>query len=351
MEHPLARTKMTREPVTLRDVARLAGVHPMTVSNALKGTGRVAPATRDKVQRIAAELGYRPNLAARALVTGRTGTIAIALGPVNEHFYANLLHLLEAELTLQNYKMLFLRSRDVRENLLNTVEVSSVDGIIVVDVFWAIQDFLESAAGAQQPCVYAGVLGQWHIGASLIDNVAIDISGAVRQGIDIMLGAGCQRIAYLTSTDTMASFVEARPRIFAQVMKEKGRELEIINLQSGGNTGYRSVVREKLRAFILEHGCPDGLFCQNDEMAITAYRTLLDMGYRIPDDVLLVGCDGIQDTEYCDPPLSTVAQPVEKMCSLAWQFLQKRMAQPDRPLQQTSLPAELLVRKSLQRTP
>lgn len=350
MEPEISKIKTSRDSVTLRDVARLAGVHPMTVSNALKGTGRVASATREKVVRIASELGYRPNMAARALVTGRTGTIAIALGPVKEHFYANLLHLLEAELTMQNYKMLFLRSRDVRENLLNTVEVSSVDGIIVVDVFWAIQEFLESAAGAQHPCVYAGVLGQWHIGASLIDNVAIDISGAFKQGLNIMREAGCQRIAYLASTETMASHYEVRPRVFAQMMKEMGCKPEIINLESGGNTGHRAVVRQKLREFIKANGCPDGLFCQNDEMAITAYRTLLDLGYRIPDDVMLAGCDGIQDTEYCEPPLSTVAQPVERMCSLAWEFLQKRMAQPDRPLQQTSLPAELIVRKSLQRT-
>ncbi|RYG64705.1 LacI family transcriptional regulator, partial [bacterium] len=116
--------------VTLQDVARVAGVNVSTVSDALKGTGRVSEATREKVRQIAAESNYIPNLAARALVTGRTGTIAVVCGDLNEYYYANVVYLLEKLLTAQGYKMMLLRTRREVHDLVTTAEASAVDGVI-----------------------------------------------------------------------------------------------------------------------------------------------------------------------------------------------------------------------------
>ena len=81
--------------VTLRDIAEVAGVHVMTVSDALNDTRSVAPATRARIKVIAKEMNYVPNFAARALVTGRTGMIAVISGAMNEPYYANMVHLIE----------------------------------------------------------------------------------------------------------------------------------------------------------------------------------------------------------------------------------------------------------------
>src|SRR5688500_18945792 len=80
---------------TMQDIADAAGVHLMTVSDALHGTRRVAPATRERVRQIAKELNYMPNFTARALATGKTKTIAVLSGTINEPYYANVVHLLE----------------------------------------------------------------------------------------------------------------------------------------------------------------------------------------------------------------------------------------------------------------
>lgn len=323
----------------------------MTVSNALKGTGRVAAATRENIQRIAEELNYRPNLAARALVTGKTGTIAVVTGPVSEHFYAHLLHLLENELAASDYKMLFLRSRDLNRDLLSTVRTRAVDGVIAIDAFPTIRSLVNPNADVIPPYVYAGVMDADVADTTPIDHIKIDLSGAVRDSVQLMIDSGCRRIAYVASNSGMASLHEVRSRVYQETMTTAGLTREIINLEIGSDTSTRDLTRERFANYIRAHGCPEGLICQNDEMAIASYRALRDLGLRIPQDVQLVGCDGLPDMEYFDPQLSTLVQPAEEMCALAWRFLQNRIANPQLQLQTATLEAKLRVRPSLRPAP
>lgn len=102
-----------------------------------------------------------------------------------------------------------------------------------------------------------------------------------------------------------------------------------------------------IKAYIKANGCPDALLCQNDETAIYTYRAVIGLGYRLPDDTLLVGCDGLPYMEFFDPPLSTIALPTEEICVITSQFLQARIASPDLPIQKATLQGRLMVRKSL----
>lgn len=95
-------------------------------------------------------------------------------------------------------------------------------------------------------------------------------------------------------------------------------------------------------------GCPDGLFCTNDEAAIHVYAALQALGKRIPEDVMLFGCDGMPYMACFAPPLSSIAPPLEEIAALAWQFLRARIEKPDLPLQQATLDARLIVRRSLE---
>lgn len=317
----------------------------MTVSRALKGSETVAEATRENILRVAKELNYTPNLAARALVMGRTETIAVVTGPVSEHYYAHLLYLLEGELTASNYKMLFLRSRDINQDLFSFVDANAVDGVIAIDAYFNIRDIVQSQSTFIPPCVYAGVPHpSW---STSVDTINIDLSEGIREAIHAMLDSGCRRVAYLVSNHGMASKTEIRPRVYEATLEAAGHARELINLDIGSNTYVHDLVRSRLVEYIRAHGCPDGLLCQNDEMAIAAYRALRDLKLRVPDDVQLVGCDGLAYMEYFDPQLSTIVQPAEQMCALAWQFLQQRMNDAYAPRQQATLTAHLRVRPSL----
>ena len=344
---PIEKPRRPRDEgaVTLQHVAELAGVHPMTVSNALKGTGRVADGTRERIQRIARELDYRPNLAARALVTGRTGSVAVSTGPVSEHFYAYLLYLLEAELKTSDYKMLFLRSRDMGQDLSSTLRNNSVDGIIAIDTFPDLRD-LPRAGSKIPPCVYAGVFDPDAVVAMPIDHIKIDLTGAVREALQLLLSR-CKRVGYVTANDVMSDPNETRTSIYLDMMKAAGRVPEVINLQIGSDSSRRDLTRQHALEYFQTHPAPDGLLCQNDELAIGVYRALRDLGLRIPEDVQLIGCDGLKDMEYFDPSLSSIVQPAEEMCALSWKFLQRRLANPDAPVQEATLCARLVVRDSV----
>ncbi|RYG70909.1 LacI family transcriptional regulator [bacterium] len=343
-----AKSRPNARIATLSQVAKKAGVHPVTASRALQNDERVALATREEIQRIAREMNYTPSSAARALVMGRTETIAVATGSISEHYYANILHLMEAELTASNYKMLMLRSRDIESDLLSIVSTNAVDGVIAIDAFPSISDLVRSNNHRMLPCVYVGYANpDWEELSSIVDTVKVDLAPAVRQAVQIMLDEGCKRIAYVAGDGNMASEAEVRSGVYQKMMGASGHCSEVLNLEINTYTSNHHVVRDRFKAYVRRHGHPDGILCQNDEVAISVYRALLDLGLRIPQDVRLVGCDGLDYMDYFDPPLSTIVQPAQEMCALAWRFLRRRIENPSLPHQLATLRAALKIRPSL----
>jgi DNA-binding LacI/PurR family transcriptional regulator len=327
--------------VTLKDIAKVAGLHVMTVSDALSGARNVAPATRERVKQIARDLNYIPNTAAQALATGRTRLIAVMCGNISEVYYANMVSHLENFLHEDRYKVVLLRRPLELEELLDATGGTAVDGAVAIDMDAAIySDKLieQFRTHSAVPCVSIGAYTR-----SFVDSVVVDLSSAVTMALTMMVTAGRQRIAYLVTAPHLADEKESRGGAYLTTMQRHVRKPEIIN----ADTNVLSEVEPYLKAYIRENGHPDALLCQNDETAMSAYRALRDLGLRIPDDVLLVGCDGQLHMKYFDPPLSTVVQPLEEICSVAWKFLKRRMADPTLPHQRIVLEGELVVRESL----
>ena len=327
------------KPVTLEQIAQKAGVASRTVSDALKGQGRVAAATRENVLRIARELNYVPNAAARALATGRTGTIAVLSGPLNESFYSNMVHQLGSHLTDNSYEMLLLPTQRSVQDLVSATQASALDGLIFVGVSHLLEEFVLLSGRHLRPCVLIDVANP-----DYVDHITLDLRPAVEEVLQLMLKAGRRRIAYVLNNLDENSHIEIRMATYLEQTENKGRTPEFISVNSELSSGERILW---IKEYILANGCPDALFCQNDETAIYVYRALMELGKRIPDDVLLVGCDGLPMMEFFEPPLSTIAIPTEAVCATAVQFLQRRLEDPNIAVQGAMLPSHLIVRKSL----
>ncbi|HQK93448.1 MAG TPA: substrate-binding domain-containing protein, partial [Armatimonadota bacterium] len=139
---------------------------------------------------------------------------------------------------------------------------------------------------------------------------------------------------------------EARRLAYESTMAAAGLEPELVVFPKGTRRG----AREAFLAHAAERRrLPDGLFCCNDVTALGVYRALRDLGVRIPEDVALVGCDGTDETQYVDRPISTIVMPVAQMCEQGIGFLQRRIDQPDLPLQGAELTASLCIRESSRR--
>ncbi|RYX84480.1 LacI family DNA-binding transcriptional regulator [bacterium] len=329
--------------VTLEDVAKAAGVTPMTVSRAIKGAGHVSPATRKKVLRVVEEFNYTVNTAARTLATGQTGVIAVLCGSSEPIYYSNMVRLLDAQLTASGYQMRLLQTKSELQDLINATKSSAVDGVIASWMHSLSEEPDFRASQFFHRCVFLDTTEHPNT-----DYVRIDLRGAVQDAFEHMIAVGRKRIAYVgTSEPTVfdpSSAIGDRLLTYIAVMEKSGMALEYISSPARLNQTERI---QRLREYFEANGCPDGIFCLRDEIAILVYRALRDCGYKIPEDVLLTGCDGLPIMECFDPPLSAVVQPLEEACALAWNFLKARITIPETPLQQATLQAKLALRGSM----
>jgi LacI family transcriptional regulator len=325
--------------VTIKQIAEHIGVSPATVSRVLSGRGAhlISETTRQRVWQAAEELGYHPNLAARSLVTGRTGIVALWMNELFTSFHARVVQLVEEHLNRQGYDTLI---RCVsRLSGAAWHGMGRVDGILTHEGAAYLQQMWKPLQRRGIPLVSMGVYT-----LTDTDHLGIDLYYGATQAVQHLLEAGCRRIAYLVNAESR--YVgEPRRDGYDHVISKAGLTAEYILTTDQSRAGSSFAVRR----YVQQYGLPDGIFCHNDEMAIGAYHGLRLLGVGVPDEVALVGCDGIEDTEYLDVPITTIRQPLEEMCRLAVEFLKKRIAEPCAERQSVLLQPILVVRASTQR--
>jgi LacI family transcriptional regulator len=161
-----------------------------------------------------------------------------------------------------------------------------------------------------------------------------------------LIGSGFRRIAHATFMQE-SSLSDPRSLVYFEAMKQAGLRPEFIYYPL--SESQRSIIRQLIQSYIRQRGHPEAIFCHSDDATVAIYRGLCDIGLRVPEDVALVGCDGIPDTEYLECPLTTIVQPISQMCSTAWQFLMNRLNHPDTALQHLELKPSLVIRRSSER--
>lgn len=329
---------------TITELASRLKLSKGTVSRILNNTNApFSEETRRRVFSMAEEMGYQPNPVARALVTGRTGFIALWMRDLLSSYHAHVAHYMEAALEQHGFYVtvaLFCEGHiqygpDSRVRPGRSIPLG-VDGIIAHETnFPNANDPQRQRA----PVISTGA----YYDPEYRDFVGIDLFPAAIEAVQHLIATGRKRVALLT-VNLPWQGGDARFRAYKQVMQEAGLPLEFIE----SPVEYRPSTRKAVRDYITEKGMPQAIFCHNDEMAIAAYRALCDLGIRVPDDIAIVGCDGIEDTEYLATPLSTIAQPFEALCETTSRFLERRINDPEAPPQRIVLTPTLLLRESSQ---
>ena len=202
-------------------------------------------------------------------------------------------------------------------------------------------DELESLKAKSVPVVSVGTSC-----SRKTDSVQVDLLPGAMAVMEHLLGAGFRRIAHATYVRSQDAS-EGRRDGYLRAMRKAGLKPEFIYYPLTDQ--QRPITRKLIRDYVGEHGRPEAIFCHSDDAALGIYRGLCDIGARVPEDVALVGCDGIEDTEYLGCPLTTLVQPVAAMCATAWQFLQRRLHKPNGPLQRAVLHPDLAIRDSSKR--
>ena len=328
--------------VTLDDVARTSGVSRATASRALNGRARVAPEVRTRVTLIAQSLGYRPNTAARSLVSGRANIIGLVLptGHIfNEPYEAHVLEAVAAEATEAGQGvMLWLAAREPNVAVRNEFRAGVVDGVVISGVALGAA-WVEDLLDGPHPCV---VIGR-HPTRTDLATVEIDNVGGARRAVDHLVAGGHRRVAIVLGPDRRVD-ADDREAGFRAALDEHGLAVEESLVARGDfnmESGYEAVQR-------LLPNRPDAIFASNDLMAVGVLRALADAGVRVPEDVAVIGFDDLPVAATTDPPLTTVRQDIETVCGTAVASLLELIsgAQGTSPQRQTIVPTPLIVRAS-----
>ena len=325
--------------VTQAQIASKLGVSRQLVTFALGGYPQVAKESRERILAAALEMGYRPNPHARALRLKKTGIIALWIPDQISTHYTHVARELGRLVKATGHELVIseVGVGDMRQIWSHV----PVDGIVVVDASKAVQAELETLASKSVPLVSVGTYPM-----EGIDNVQVDLRAGTREVMAHLIASGYRRIAH--ATFVRKNLPDESRRIgYFEAMREAGLKPEFIHYPL--TERQRPVTRQLIRDHIRERGKPEAIFCHSDDAALGIYRGLCDEGISVPGEVALVGCDGIEDTEYLERPLTTIVQPVAEMCATAWQFLQQRLEDPAGPPQQVMLSPKLAVRESSMR--
>jgi len=320
-------------PVTLRDIAKRLNLSHATVSFVLNDRRDVAipESTRQRVMETAREMGYRPNRAARALVSGRTNVLALWLPSLHMPHFARLFESLHTISLEHGYETMYCKA-STEPGSKNPFEWP-VDGVISVDTLSLLAQ-RESAPNL--PIVGVGAYVDPNF-----DHVKVDLVPGTEEAIRHLIERGCRRVAHLT-THRAVSAPDGRLEAYERTMRESGLDPEVILCADGDRATIRGCVEEYVRT----NGKPDGIFCYSDSAALATHRAMADIGLRAPDDYLLVGFDGLDELEYTVPSISTVRQPMIDGARRAVELMINRLRTPGADPQSVVLPTHLIVRES-----
>lgn len=330
--------------VTTYDIAREAGLSRTTVSFVLNGRMDIAipEETRARVIAIAQGLGYQPNQAARALASGKTSMVALwTYGLYDASFLYNL-RTMRSILKNDGYDTHVVETDDLVDAKATWLNEGSwpVDAVVAFESPRTVDAYVDAGHGGHTPIVSVGA--HW---SERADFVGIDLFETSLEAVQHLLSKGRKRVSWC-APETRCLPGQSRYDAYTLAMRQAGLSPEYIGFPLLAICDECRTAFEMLPKYIAAHGCPEALFCSSDEIAIGAQRALQDLGLRIPDDVAIVGCEGIEETAYHHPRISTIAEPVEEACHIAWDFLKRRMQDPSAPQQQRILKPKLLIRES-----
>jgi LacI family transcriptional regulator, repressor for deo operon, udp, cdd, tsx, nupC, and nupG len=310
--------------ITLRDVAELAGVSPRTVSNVVNGYAQVAPATREKVERAIAELGYRPNVLARNLANGRSGQIAVVVPYLDTPYFAELLQAIIPAARKGGYNVLIDQTDGDRQHEGELIGRGSrgflFDGMIISPLGLSQQDL--TVRDLALPLV---VLGE-RVSDGTFDHVGIDDIAASTDAVTHLISLGRRRIAAIGDQPyATGEAAQLRTRGFRAAHAAAGLPVDESLIISTAR--FNRIDGVTAMAALLDRADPpDAVFCYSDLVASGAIHTILERGLRIPEDIAIIGYDDIEDGRYSHPTISTISPDKTAIAQLAVERLIMRIA-------------------------
>ena len=290
---------------TMKDVAALAKVGVGTVSRVLNSSGSVKESTRRKVEAAMKELNYIPNAYARGLKMNKTNTVALIIPTIWHPFFSEFAYYVESNLAEHKYKMLLCNSdvsSDKELEYIQMVQENKVDGIIGI-TYSDLDNFVSS-----------------HLPFVTIDRhfkeetvcVTSDNFHAGQLAVEKLVEKGCHKLGYIGTHSRFPTETTKRRDGFKAKAEQMGMPYAIYD-------GEDPVIefKQEIRTFFEENPDVDGVFAHTDFIALDILEVLDEMKRKVPEEVQIIGCDGIKMEAGRKQIVSTIRQPVDLMAKAA----------------------------------
>lgn len=335
---------MSHKRVTIKEVARAAGVSTQTVSRVVNERPDVSPDTREHVQKIIENLRYQPSKIARSLIRGKSLSIGVVSFGIGLYGPSMVLQGIQEAAVQAGYSLML--------NILPNAETYNANKIVrdimsyhVDGIIWAVPEIGQNRDWLQQvlpnisvPIVFLNVQPRPNLVTAVIDNKHGGCTATQH-----LIDQGRQNIGLITGP---MNWWEARQRELGwrQAMANNGRVVDESYIANGDwtpNSGERCI------KMLLEwHPELDAVFACNDQMALGAMKAAKQMNRRIPQDLAIIGYDNIPESPYFSPGLSTVFQDMAEMGRQGVKQLMTAINNDDSPTEPIVLQPELIIRES-----
>lgn len=351
---------------TIAEVAKLAGVSTATAGRALGNYGYVSEDIRLKVRESAERLGYRPNLLARSLITGKTRTIGVVAGDIGSPFYASILRGISDEARSEGFGVILTNSDEILDRELDAVRLlreKQVDGLIVAPCDTERSEHLRRAFKEGLPIVqFDRAVEGLPAAIVMVNNREIS-----RHATASLIASGHRRIAIIAELERwnrgdLPDFIDAvrrqtiRPdilfpswqRLFGFIEAHIAAGLEI-DLGLIGRVGAYSfaATRTRTRALLGGPDRPTALFTADGLMTAAAIDAITEMNIAVPEQLSLIGFDNLDWMAFVKPGITAIAQPVMEMGKAAARLMLDALANNTQPRDHIVLQASLVWRGSV----
>ncbi len=335
-------------PVRMKDVAQDLGLSVVTISKVLRNHQDISSETRERVLKRIKELGYRPNWAARSLVTGKSYLVGLVVPDLLHPFFAEVAKGASRELRKRGYSLVLSSSEEDPELEKQEIEQllgRGLDAFIIASAQTGVETFKQIEEQAKPY-----VLVDRKIDRLVAPFVGIDDHEVGRMATEHLCAIGCRRIAYIGAQVTSPAL--GRLDGYREALSKAGRRINesYIMRRAHGDDSSDVSGYEAMNLLLDLDPPPDGVFCYNDPMAMGAMKAIVERGNHIPDDIAIIGCGNVLYSSLLRVPLTSIDQQSqtvgERAAKLALAILAGKHANKPKTI---LMKPKLIVRESTRR--
>lgn len=291
---------------TIHDVARLAGVSPGTVSRVIHNKSYVKQETRQRVLEAIEKLDYRPHAVASRLGSGKTNIIGLLVPDLQEPYYVEITDAIVEAAKEPGYGLLVTTTRGYKSHLPNFLRSGNMDGLLVITPYY-IEEELSIIMKQEIPCVLINYATE----GQNFSSIYCDQFKVGYLATQYLIDLGHTRIGFCTS-DTNSPSPMQRFQGCLQALTDAKLDVKGSHVRDMSQKLRKNPIKE-MRDWIQESDLPGAIFVFSDDIALYVMDVLKDAGYRIPEDISVIGCGNMRLSEQTVPPLTTVDQHTYEM--------------------------------------